>query len=518
MNLTILHYHLNRGGVTSVIANHLRALKAAEATREGLRAVILHGGRRTGWTESVARELSDVDVSLQEIPGLEYDEGAAAQPRELAEEIRQVLDGVGFTPETTIIHAHNHALGKNVSIPGALRELAAAGYRLLLQIHDFAEDFRPEVYRRLKQGLAPRGTDKLQSVLYPQANQIHYAVLNRRDYDILRSAGLDSERLHLLPNPVQGFASLPPREAARSKLREKFAVPADARLLVYPVRGIRRKNLGEALAWSLLAGEGTRVGLTLAPLNPVEKPSYERWEMLAAELRLPVAFELGGPGGLDFLEVVAAADIMLTTSVAEGFGLAFLECWLAGRGIVGRDLPEITSDFVASGLRLDGLRPKLRVPVDWFDRQVLGRRIIDAYDRVADAYERPPLEATQRDGLMNELTAGGNVDFGVLDSALQRETIARINGDSSARVRMLDLNPWIDDALHSAGDDALVQQNAAAVRSHYGLEPFGRKLSELYASLIASPSADEMGALPAGERILDEFVKPTRFHPIRSES
>ena len=42
---------------------------------------------------------------------------------------------------------------------------------------------------------------------------------------------------------------------------------------------------------------------------------------------------------------MASAHRLVTTSVAEGFGLAFLEPWLFGKGLLGRNLPEITVDF-----------------------------------------------------------------------------------------------------------------------------------------------------------------------------
>ena len=48
---------------------------------------------------------------------------------------------------------------------------------------------------------------------------------------------------------------------------------------------------------------------------------------------------MGAPGGLEFFENLAAADAVATTSLAEGFGMVFLEAWLAGRPLVGRDLP-----------------------------------------------------------------------------------------------------------------------------------------------------------------------------------
>ena len=37
------------------------------------------------------------------------------------------------------------------------------------------------------------------------------------------------------------------------------------------------------------------------------------------------------------------------TSLAEGFGMVFLESWLAECPLLGRDLPEITRDFVEAG-------------------------------------------------------------------------------------------------------------------------------------------------------------------------
>ncbi len=48
MNLVIVHHHLNRGGVTQVILNHLRSLHEAGAREIFDRIVILYGGRGTG--------------------------------------------------------------------------------------------------------------------------------------------------------------------------------------------------------------------------------------------------------------------------------------------------------------------------------------------------------------------------------------------------------------------------------------------------------------------------------------
>src|SRR5690606_29018446 len=116
---------------------------------------------------------------------------------------------------------------------------------------------------------------------------------------------------------------------------------------------------------SALAPEGTYFAVTLRPKNPIEAASFDRWRMLAESLDLPCRFDIGSPRaeggyGCDFKDALAAADAVLTTSVAEGFGMVFLEAWLAGKPLIGRDLPEITREFKAAGMRFRSLWSELR--------------------------------------------------------------------------------------------------------------------------------------------------------------
>jgi len=291
-------------------------------------------------------------------------------------QLRDVLEHLKFSPEQTVVHWHNHSLGKNRSVPGAVMRLAADGYPMLLQIHDYAEDYRAANYQVIDDP----------AELYPQAPHIHYAALNGRDRRILGEAGVAAQRLHFLPNPVPHLGQLPSRNDTRQKLAERFGVGRHERLALYPVRCIRRKNIGEALLYAAMAPAGTVLGLTLAPLNPIEKTFYDKWTQHARRLRLPCRFELGGPDGLSFTENLAASDLILTTSVAEGFGMVFLESWLAGRPLVGRDLPEITGDFRRAGVQLDRLRPRIEVPVDWLGADAVRQRIATAYRRTPAEY------------------------------------------------------------------------------------------------------------------------------------
>jgi hypothetical protein len=514
INIAICHYHLNRGGVNQVIANHIAALASCAGNSPVPRVAILYGGRREGW--HLEKTLSS-SVSLLEVEGLDYD-ASSVRCRDLAGTLRATLKRIGFSPADTVLHVHNHALGKNVSFPGALAELARDGFGLLLHIHDFAEDFRPGNYNALRDLLArDRGAD-LPRQLYPSGGRIHYAVLNQRDRQVLETAGLRADRLHWLPNPVTEPRTLPDRGAARDKLSRNLPIQPDDPLLVYPVRGIRRKNLGEALLWAALAAGRARVAITLPPLNPLEQISYERWRTFAETCRLPCEFEFGERSGLSFPEVQSAADRVLTTSVAEGFGMVFLETWLVQRSLVGRDLPEITADFVDSGIRLDNLRAELPIPVDWVGKASFQEAIETAFVEVLRDYQQPVPPQPQLHLASQDLIKDGWVDFAMLSSLLQQSVIERILADRRARDRMHQHNPWIAANMNPGTvDEAVVAHNVAAVREAYSLARSGERLMDTYLRVLASPGDTGIGSLPEAGRILPRFLQMSRFHPIRTE-
>jgi hypothetical protein len=512
MKLAILHYHLNRGGVARVVENHLAALDAVLDRADPWQVAVVHGGRRQGWNEPLAGRFRAIHVSFCELPALDYDEVHGLAPadclRAIQSELPARLERLGFAPDETVLHFHNHSLGKNRAAAPLLAWLAERGYALLLQVHDFAEDFRPRNYRRLA-GLPPGGC-------YPQSPSVHYAVLNDRDYRILGEAGVEEDRLHLLPNPVPSLGPLPARSAARSRMRETFGVDESARLLLYPVRCIRRKNVGEALLYALLGPPGTVVALTLPPLNPAERSFYERWKRAAAELDVPCRFETGSAGALTFLENLAASDAILSTSVAEGFGMAFLEAWLAGRPLLGRDLPEITGDFVRAGVRFDRLRARLDVPIELVGMDRYLDTASEAYRRTAAAYGRPvPLDLRER--LSGKIEAG-RIDFGDLDEPMQRDVLDATRSDAALRRRILDANAGLEAALDATAEEAAerIGENVRAIKAAFSRAPSGRRLVEVYRRVAASPRGEPVEPLPCAQRILANFLSPERFRLLRS--
>ncbi|MGC1274602.1 MAG: hypothetical protein WBC44_12930 [Planctomycetaceae bacterium] len=506
MNLAILHFHLNPGGVTRVIENHLLAIDAAST--QPTRVAILHGGRTVGWSDDFRTRLLGTHVSLHAVPGLDYDDGQLLAPGTLAAAIREVLAGLNFRPDDTVLHVHNHSLGKNLSLPGAVTQLASEGWRLLLQIHDFAEDFRPANYRRL--ATAFRATNA--TTCYPQAPQIHYAALNGRDRDLLASAGVAEERLHRLPNPVPFPAVAEDRRAARRLLADKFDVGIEQRYTFYPVRGIRRKNVGEAMLLSLLDDREAVYGLALDPLNPAEKPFFDRWRRLVDELKCPLRFATSEieRGGLSFAENLAAADTAVTTSVAEGFGMAFLEPWLAELPLCGRDLPEITVDFRAAGVQLDGLYDRLAVPLDWVGTERFADAFRTAGEALLAAYNRPPQPMRTWLAVFDRKTAGGMVDFGDLDEELQEDVLRRVAKSHACRDELRSLNRHLTDVP----DAATMTDNAEYIRATYSPERIGRQLIDIYRRLL-NANFGAIDELDHSGLILDRLLDLGRIRLIR---
>ncbi len=514
MQLAVIHYHWNRGGVAKVAANHLLALAALGDRCEVSRVLLLHGGRAEDWPRDELAAKLPFAVELLAVEGLDYDSVEATADDRLAASLESALRGAGSTPDNTLLHWHNHALGKNVSTPGAASRLAVDGFRTLLQIHDFAEDFRPANYRQMVDAIVDGEASRLPSVLYPQANHIHYATLNRRDHQLLLAAGVEAARLHLLPNPVSAPERCADAVRARERIVETLGIPSGDRVLTYPVRGIRRKNLGEMVLWSA-AAEQTWLHVTLAPKNLAERASFDRWAKFAAEQNLPCRFGQPSLGKLTFGEQLGGSDALVTTSIAEGFGMVFLEAWLAGKRLLGRDLPEITSDFDEAGIDLSELYQQLLVPAEWVDRGKLIDRLAELAGELTKAYG---LVAPERPALyrhLDELLDGPTIDFARLPTAMQVEVITQVVNNDRKRRRLLELNPKLQTSLSDGA--ATIAANAAVVEKHFSMAELGKQLGAIYAHLYQAEPSARLASLERSHLVLESLLRVDRLHAIRVE-
>lgn len=474
LRIAVVHYHLRPGGVTSVI---MRA--AAALSRHGAQVAVVCGGEPP----------AQLPVPAAQVAGLAY--GAAVPAGDLADDLAHAASRLlGGRPD--VWHVHNHAIGKSAAMPLAVGELARRGESLLLQIHDFAEDGRPDNYRLLVREVGDGDAGRLGARLYPAGARVHYALLNRHDHDALVRAGADPARTHWLPNPV---SLEEPSPLARR-------TPG---LIVYPTRAIRRKNVGEFLLWAARAPAGTRWQTTLEPRSSAERPAYERWRAVASDLNLPVDFAVGVDHPRPMADVLAGAEAVVTTSVAEGFGLSFLEPWLAGRAVAGRNLPDVTVDFREAGVQLGGLYDRLEVPLEWVGRERVSAAIAGGLEQLHRAYGRS-CDASAVEAAVAAAVCGDRVDFGRLDESLQEAVLRRM-----AAGECLPLEPA---TLLAAASRGLIERNREAVLQHFNAEQYGRRLMAVYEALLKG--GQDAGGGPDAARLLDQFLAPGRFHLLRT--
>lgn len=291
MRVAIVHYHLRPGGVTRVIRTTAAALRA-----RGVAVVVL----------------------ADDVEGMGY--GGLGDAAGLASRLRHAAaNALGGPPDAWIIH--NPTLGKNRDLPAAIERLARDGEAILLHIHDLAEDGRAANFANIPDLRR----------LHFTGPRVHHAFINGRDRRRFLAAGLPERRAHRLPNPVESSPETQPP-------------PLPDPLVFFPVRGIRRKNLGEVCLWAALAPPDTGFAMSRAPENPVEIPTHDFWRMFAFSRRLPVRFDVvdrlpPAPGrSADFESWQAAASHWITTSVAEGFGQTAAEAAARGKPVIARQL------------------------------------------------------------------------------------------------------------------------------------------------------------------------------------
>jgi FMN phosphatase YigB (HAD superfamily) len=476
MRVAIVHYHLAPGGVTRVIESASQVL-----TNAGVRHVILTGDNVAG-------------LGYLTIPG-------KLTAGELLAILRATATrALGAAPD--IWHFHNHSLGKNALLPEIIARFAAEGERLVLQIHDLAEDGRPANH--------PLIADF--PTLYPFSPRIHYAFLNSRDLRTFTEAGLPSENTTLLPNPI------PLPSASLRDLGAPAANSSSPTILFAPIRGIRRKNLGELVFLAALAPPQTWFAISRAPLNPDALPVHDHWRKFAASQHLPVEFDVTGrlapaAGATSSFESwVENATHFVTTSVAEGFGMPFLEAAVHGKPLLGRNLPHLTAEHTRHGIRTGHLYDRLLVPVSWIDPKLLRDHLTVDLERTCRAYRRR-LSRELIDSTLARLVRGDWLDFGNLPEPLQQGIIERFRSDPAHRAVPL---VEIDGTTRPAADwlaTTLADRTPTAAPDQlvpYSPENYQHSLSGIYQSLASQPAAP-LSHIPP-ERILSAHLAPGSFH------
>lgn len=485
MSIALVHYHLRPGGVTRIVERQSQALNAAKIPH-----VILTGSHPEQESALPVRVIPDLDYSAAH-------SRRHAEASALMEKMRaSAKEVLGREPECW--HLHNPTLGKNLLFSQLVKILAESEVPLVMHIHDLAEDGRPENYNNLREDRE----------IYPLAPQIHYLTINSRDLALLKNAGIPSQQISLLRNavgPTEQTSEIPCGEA-------------NSPLVLYPVRGIRRKNLGELCLLAALAPEKSRFVLALPPGDSGDNATYRNWVAMAGKHQLPVQLGAVGidppsaSGNSSFQAWAHASTHFITTSIAEGFGLTFLEATAFGRPLLGRDLPEITTDFRNQGIHLPSLYSGLLIPRSWIDEYRLLNLIETHLQHLYQSYgERLP------DSLVNEtansLFSGELLDFGNLPETIQLEIIPRALASPDEFLcceanNLIPASQWLAAALQQKAS------NRPEDLDPWSLTAFTHAHENLYNSLTHCRTASPCWLEP--RKVLLQYLQPERFHFLRS--
>ncbi|ADN02600.1 glycosyltransferase family 1 protein [Spirochaeta thermophila] len=418
MRIGIVHYHLRPGGVTSVITDGVRGLLTHW---EDVSIRLITGSRED--TDRVLRSIgaaSDSRVEVRVHPQVGYhDQDAPLPDATRIEEIRRIL--TTEAGECDLLWVHNYHLGKNPAFTEALLRTIddLPSRRFLLHIHDFPESGRYQNLASLH--LVTR------SPLYPTGPNVRYALINRRDLRILREAGIPADRLFLLENP---YHPLPPptltdpRPVLLTRLAPHLS-PATP-LHLSPIRTIRRKNVLEGALLSRLLSPDALYAVSLPGTSQQETAYSELVEACYREGLIRGLFPLGPLAeqvGLPFPTTLHAADLLVSSSVQEGFGYLFIQALDVGKPLLARRLDilegfeEIFTDYPAF------LYSDVRIPASLVDTHLI------PIPELAEAYRRklrtitpllPPSLGESLDAQLREEFESSAIDFSYLPVPAQK--------------------------------------------------------------------------------------------------
>lgn len=458
MRVAIVHYHLRTGGVSRVIELACRAL----LKRPDISVVVLAGD---------VPPYSPIPklVPVARIAALDYQRTSVPNRTDLLHELKKnayrLLRGA---PD--IWHLHNHSLGKNLALIEAIVCLAREGCAMLLQIHDFAENQRPDNYTLIR--VYGNGSAiKTGALLYPSTPRIAYALLNSRDVALLRRTNFLGT-ITLLPNP-----------ALRAPITHRLHPQqlGTARLITYPCRFIQRKNIAEALLFACTLSEESQIAFAIPPHTLKENCAYQHWSSIAKRFGIPAKF-ICSRQNISVWDLISASEFLLTTSLEEGFGMIFLECWLFNKPVMGRDIPLVTADFRAAGITLDSLYDFLGIPISLLGRRQVYQSLYRHLHKNATAAGITTVGELYEMAIHRALR-DNQIDFGRLAPNFQ-EHILQLASRSPLAAQ--DFLPQFPSTF--ASQDT-IQLNREIVEREYSLEKYRDRLLEIYSVLVSAKAA-----------------------------
>jgi len=274
--------------------------------------------------------------------------------------------------------------------------------------------------------------------------------------------------------------------------------------VLYPVRAIRRKNIGEAILLSIFFAKNETLAITMPPNSPRDWEQYNIWKQFASENNLNVLFEASDTH--DFADLVKSAKGMITTSISEGFGFSYLEPWTAAQMLTGRNLPEICINFSKKGMLLKHLYDKISIPMVHIDNKQFYQKWKSCLLDNADKF-KISISDSDIDLAYDSLTSDQCIDFAIFDEYFQKQMITKILSDKNFKNQVIKLNPFLSDITCITDHIETIRHNRAIVETVFSQFNYQHTLLETYQKVIQTPVIHKIDK----QILAGEFLNPANF-------
>ncbi|MFT4304344.1 MAG: HAD-IIB family hydrolase [Candidatus Woesearchaeota archaeon] len=376
-----LHYHMKSGGVKIVIENLMKAFDLYSKNKFSL----IEAGEQFDYSpKSKINHIKIPEIDYIDKKFSSY-EKLLIYSKKIAKKIEKYLN----LKNKCVLHVHNPNLFKNSFLSKSLEILANDNDNLLLivQVHDFAEDNRQAQLKLMQTCTGKIDKNLAANLAYPLADNIIYFTINSRDKRLLKKIGIPHERIFLFPNAVNTeFFNVKTKSNGLKRLLSTYAqkngynFSEKRKILLYPVKIIQRKNVIEAILLLNILNSIKDEYQLLITLDASSKYDIKYSDVIKDYVKknnLPVTIGFGfkiissneirsydSTGKItEYLlpDLMSISEAIISTSMLEGFGFAFIEGWIANKKIIGRRIDFIIEDFEKKGIKFPGMYDKIMI-------------------------------------------------------------------------------------------------------------------------------------------------------------
>ena len=252
--------------------------------------------------------------------------------------------------------------------------------KVFFRVHDLYSD-SPQYFKNLQRLISP---SEIRDIVKGRGVD-GFLVIDSIIRTNLVKVGVPRKKISYLPNGIDSSKfsrKLSKRE--KTSVVKNLEIPLEhkkkAKLLVYPVRVVPRKNIEEAIFLTYFIREITNNNYILVISGKIDENDrlssgyYKKLKELINLADIPVVFvkkgfsfnrRLGPRGKIkeySVSDLYQVSSSIVMTSLREGFGYPFLECWFAKKIIIGRRTPNVITSFERNGLNFKWLYRSFLIP------------------------------------------------------------------------------------------------------------------------------------------------------------